>query len=150
MREQPSYNEATSEDDTTSDEEEQQICRGKKWGLKSGMHHTVATSVVRKVTWPPEMVYMAEGKPAAYQDISVPLFVQGYLIIINTQDSSVKRKMGDHLKDLMADAEMYRWEKMRAFHGVWMNQIEQGWCTWQDDEEKLKFRWALVWYASIS
>ena len=58
--------------------------------------------------------------------------------------------MAEHLKDLMADAEMYGWEKTCAFHGVWMNQIEQGQCTWLDDEEKLNFRWALVWNESIS
>ena len=56
---------------------------------------------------------------------------------MDIQESSVKQKMGDHLKDLMSDAEMYGWEKTCAFYGVWMNQIRQGWCTWQDDE-KLK------------
>ena len=108
------------------------------------------TNVMMKVTGPHGVVYTAEGKPAAYQDISVPLFVQGNLITMYTQDSGVKHKMGDHLKDLMADAEMYRWEKMHAFHGVWMNQIDQGQYTWQDDDEKLKFRWALVWHNSLS
>ena len=62
----------------------------------------------------------------------------------------MKQKMGDHIKDLMSDAEMYECEKIRAFPGIWMNQIEQDQCTWQDDEEKLKFKQALVWHASIS
>ena len=39
-------------------------------------------------------IYTAEGKPAAYQDISVCLFIQGYLITMDIQDSSVKQ-MGD-------------------------------------------------------
>ena len=64
------------------------------------------------------MVYTAEGKPVAYSDISVLLFVQWYLTTIDTQDSSVKEGMAEILKDLMADAEMHRWEKTRAFHGV--------------------------------
>ena len=64
--------------------------------------------MVRKVTWPHGVVYTSDGKPAAYQYISVPLFVQGYLITIDSQHSSAKHRMAEHLKDLMSDAEMYR------------------------------------------
>ena len=131
----PDYNEATSEDDSTSDEEEHQLRQKKKRALKSGMHRTGATSVVTKLTWPHEVMFTAAGKQAAYQDISVPLFIQGSLITIDTQDHSVKQKMGDHLKYLMSGAEIYRWEKTQAFHGVWMNQIKQGWCTWEDGSD---------------
>lgn len=67
------------------------------------MHHTVATSMVRKVTWPHEVVYFLAGKPAAYQDMSVPLFVKGYLITMDSQDTSIKHKMSEHLKDLMSE-----------------------------------------------
>ena len=63
--------------------------------------------MVRKVTWPHEVVYTSDGKPDAYQDISVPLFVQGYLITMDSQDSSTKHRMAEHLKNLMSDAEMY-------------------------------------------
>ena len=45
------------------------------------------------------------------QDISVLLFVQGYLITIDSQDSSGKHRMAEHLKDLMSHAEMYRWNR---------------------------------------
>ena len=62
--------------------------RGVKYASYRGNLHG------EEVTWPPEVVYMAEGKPAAYQDISAPLFVKGYLITMDTQDSSVKHKMG--------------------------------------------------------
>ena len=67
--------------------------------------------MVSKVTWPHEVVYMAEGKPAAYQDMCVPLLIQQHLITMDTQYSSVKNRMAEHLKDLVADAEIYRWEK---------------------------------------
>ena len=83
------------------------------------------------------MVYTCDGKAAAYRDISVPLFVQGYLITMDSQDSSIKDRMAEHLKNLMYDIEMYGWEIIRAFHGVWRNQIEQGHCTWLDDDQKL-------------
>ena len=100
--------------------------------------------MVRKVTWPHEVVYTSDGKPAASKDISVPLFVQGYLINMDSCNSSVKHRMDEYLKDLMSDAEMYGWDRTHAFHGVWMNQIEQSRHTWLDDEEKLKFHRVLV------
>ena len=55
------------------------------------------------------------GKSAAYQDISVPLFVQGYLTIMDSQESSIKHRMAKHLKDLISDVEMYEWDRTRAF-----------------------------------
>ena len=65
--------------------------------------------MVRKVTWPHEVVYISEGKPASYQDISVFLFVQGYLITMDSQDTTNKDRMAEHLKDLVSDATMYVW-----------------------------------------
>ena len=51
--------------------------------------------VLHKVTWPHEVVYTSEGKPATYQDLSIPrsipLFIQGYLIIIDTKEGLVKK-----------------------------------------------------------
>ena len=64
------------------------------------MHYTGATSVVRNVIGPHEVVYILEGKPTAYRDISVPLFVQGYLITMDSQDSSLKHSMAEHMNDL--------------------------------------------------
>ena len=102
------------------------ISRNKKV-LKSGMNRIGALTVVKRVTWPHEVVHISDGKPAAYQDISVPSFVQGYLITMDSQDNTTKhRMMAEHLKDLISDAEMYGWGRTWAFHGVWMNQIQQG------------------------
>ena len=69
------YHKATMDDDNMSDKEEQQVCRRKKKGLESGMNRLGASTVVRNITWLHEVVYTLEDKPAAYQDISVPLFV---------------------------------------------------------------------------
>ena len=49
----------------------------------------------------------------------------------------VKAKMASHLEELMGNAELYGWERVRAFHGVWLNQLEQGWPTWEEGEEKI-------------
>ena len=69
------------------------------------MHKTGATTVVRKVTWPHKVVYTAARKPTAYQDISMPLLVQDYMIIMEGEEGAIKERMVSHLKGLMSDAE---------------------------------------------
>ena len=128
-------------DENTSDEEEQPPPRRGKH-LKSGIDRTGASMVLHKVAWPHEIVYTSEGKPAAYQDLSIPLFVQGYLIIMVTEEGLIQ--------DLMSHTQLYGWERARTFHGVCLNQIEQGHFTWTDGEEKLKFCRALVWHPASS
>ena len=54
----------------------------RKRGLKFGKLRTADTSVLRKVVCPHEVVYMAAGKPAEYAQLSVPLFVNGYLAVM--------------------------------------------------------------------
>ena len=63
------------------------------------------------------------GEPATYQDISIPLFVKGYLIVMDTEVGLIRQKMVIHLKDLMADTRLYGWDRARTFHGVWLNQL---------------------------
>ena len=134
-----------TEDEAMSDEEEHPHPRRGN-NLKSGMQRTGASTVIHKVTWPHEVVYTSEGNPASYQDLTIPLFVQGYLIVMELEQGPVKKLMSTHLQDLMSDTQWYGWDKVRTFHGVWLNQIEQGRCTWTDKEEKLNFRRALVWH----
>ena len=82
--------------------------------------------VVRRVTWPHEVVYTMAWKPAAYQDMSLALFVQGYMIIMKDEEWAIKERMPTHLDDFMSNAELYSWECTKAFHGVWLNQHERG------------------------
>ena len=35
-------------------------------------------------------------------------------------------------------------------HDVWLQQLEHGWVTWENDEAKLKFRWALIWHPAMT
>ena len=69
---------------------------------------------------------MAARKPAAYEELLIPLFVQSYLIVMRGEKEGVRAKMASHLEDLMGDSELYGWERVRAYHGVWLNQVEQG------------------------
>ena len=43
--------------------------------------------VVHSITWPHEVVYSSVGKPAVYQELSVPTFMQGYLVVMHCQDT---------------------------------------------------------------
>ena len=101
--------------------------------------------VVRKVDWPHHVVYTSAGKPASYQDISIPLFVQRYVIRMESEDSTIRQRMAAHLNVLVSAADLYRCDRTRAFHSVWLNQLEQGRCTRMDNEEKLRFCRVLVW-----
>ena len=66
---------------------------------------------------------------------------------MNSEDSVIRAKMIQHLEKLMGDVGLHRWEHVRAYHGVWLNQLEQRRFTWDDVEAKLRFRTALVWHA---
>ena len=48
---------------------------------------------------------------------------------------AVKEQMTQHLEEFMEDTDLYGWERFHAFHSAWLNQIEQGRCTWADTEQ---------------
>ena len=82
------------------------------------MHQTIATTAVRKVTSPHEVVYTVARKPTAYQDISIPLFIQGYMIIMEGEEGAIKERIASHLKELMSETEVYVWDCTRTFHSI--------------------------------
>ena len=128
MSQVTTYTGATTEGDT-SDHEKQ---LGPRW-----RKHLKSAMVLNKVTWPHEVAYTLAGKPAAYQDILTHLFIQGYFIVMDTEEELIRKKMITHLKDLMSNAQLCGWDRARTFH-FWRNQLEQGHCTWLGKEEKLK------------
>ena len=77
MRQLPTLSGTTANEDSSSDDEDQPAPRCRPKNQKSGMHRTGATNVLNKITWPHEVVYTFDGKPASYQDISVLQFVNG-------------------------------------------------------------------------
>ena len=60
-----------------------------------------------KVTWPHKVVFTSAGKPASYQDISIPQFVHEYMIIMEDEEVAINERMASHLKEQMSDAELY-------------------------------------------
>ena len=43
---------------------------------------------------------------------------------MEVEKQALKSHMARHLQELMADIELYGWKKVRAFHAVWLNQLE--------------------------
>ena len=97
MRQLPAFSGATANEELSSDDEYQSAPRRRHKNLKSGMDRTGATTVINKVTWPHEVVYTSDGKSASYQDISVPQFVYGYMIVMDSEEADIKVKMAAHL-----------------------------------------------------
>ena len=60
-----------------------------------------------------------------YQDITVPQFVYGYLLVMDSEEADIRVQMASHLKALISDAQLYGWESTRALHRVWLNC-----CSW--------------------
>ena len=128
--------------DKESEEEPTPIPKRKT--LKLGKIRTADSSVLHKVVWPHKVVYTATGKPAEYDDISIPLFISRYLTVMAMEKPSVCLLMAQHLQDLTGDTVLYEWEHAMTFHTIWLRQLEQGRVTWVDEDAKVKFRWALV------
>ena len=45
------------------------------------------------ITWPHELVYMVDGKPAIYAELTFSLFINGYLSVLDTVKKMAKRLM---------------------------------------------------------
>ena len=66
----------------------------------------------RRLTWTHKVVYTTDGKASVYDDISISLFVKGYLVVMEGEKEVVRAQMPSHLKDLMSDSEFYGWDKV--------------------------------------
>ena len=104
MRQLPTLSGTTADKDSSSDDEDQPALRCRCKILKSVMDRTGATPVLNKIPWPYEVVYTSDGKPASYQDISIPQFIYGYLLVMGSEEADIKVRMASHLKHLMSDA----------------------------------------------
>ena len=76
--------------------------------------------VIKKVTWPHEVVYAAICQPSVYGELSVTLFVTRYLAVMESVKPALTPIMTEHPKELMADVKVYGWSRVRAYHAVWL------------------------------
>ena len=102
--------------------------------LKQGMVRTGATIICKCITWPHEVLYTPT---ATYRNMTEAYFVQGYIVVMSAEDNSTRSKMLQHLDELICDVDLYSWKCIHAYHGVWLNQIEQGRYTGDDNEAKM-------------
>ena len=86
------------------------------------------------------------GQPAVYEELDSMAFVNGYLTVMGRETHHVKSKMLSHLQERMEDGESYGWPAVHAYHATWLQHLEQGWVTWDDEVTKMKFCGALVWH----
>ena len=71
--------------------------------------HTEDTTVLKQIVWPHKLVYDPSSRPAVCDDLPLPLFIQGYLDILQAEKPQQKDIMLKHLSELMADAAIYGW-----------------------------------------
>ena len=76
----------------------------------------------------------------SYEDLSLSLFISGYVAIVDIVKPTQTEAMLKHLRELMADVEICWCEPVRAFHGVWVPQLENGSGDWGDEEMKVELR----------
>ena len=51
--------------------------------------------------------YTAVDQPAMYDNISIPLFIGGYMLVTKAEKPTIRRFMTHHLVERMGDAELY-------------------------------------------
>ena len=124
MRQLPIFTGPTTDEDVTSDKVP--LERWHQQPLRSRRQCTGASMVENKVTWPHQVMHFMESKPAAYEDLSISLFIKGYLIVMKWEEGAVKDKMAANLEELMADLDLYGWQNVRAYHSVWPSQTWLG------------------------
>jgi hypothetical protein len=113
----------------------------------SGRHRTADSSAKHPALWPQERVHDARGQIMKYEALTWDKFVLGYLCVTQEADPKLQPLLYLHLRDMMEDAGIYGLEAVKAFHGVWLNHIEQGRATWQDEHTREKLRRQFVWNA---
>ena len=58
--------------------------------------------------------------PSMMSPLYPPLFMSGYLAILELEKSAHKEAILKHLSELMVDAAVYGWDPVRAFHTIWL------------------------------
>ena len=106
MRQLPALPATPRDEVSSTDDEDEPAPRRRRRNIKSGMDRTGTTAVLKKITWPHEVVYTSAGKPAAYQDLTVLQFVYGYLLVMESEEADIRVQLALHLKALMSDAQL--------------------------------------------
>ena len=132
-----------TDEDSPTDEEASPTKRKRCW-IKSGKLRTRDTRVLHKIKWPHEMVCSTQSKAPMYE-MSLASFTNGYLGIVTEEGSPIREVMLRHHRALLQDVDVYGWKVVREYHAAWLQLLEQGWATWQDEGERAELRRFMVW-----
>ena len=81
----------------------------------------------------------APGEPKLYNDLTLPEFSAGYLVIIQQTDKPAQKAAHiRHLHGLMVLASTHQWSAVRSFHYKVLRSIELGLVRWGDSVEHFK------------
>ena len=69
-------------DEGTASEDDETCHTQRRRGLKSGKVRTTDTLIIKRVKWPHEMVFTSQGQPPVYREMSLALFINGYLSVL--------------------------------------------------------------------
>ena len=105
LRQLPIITAPTTGEESSTDKD--QLAPHLQRPLKSSMQHTGGFMVVKIIMWPHEVIYPVATKPTAFEELSIPLFMQGYLIVMKGDEEAIRAKMATPLEELMNDSELY-------------------------------------------
>jgi hypothetical protein len=112
----------------------------------SGSVRTADSRVPRSfVLWPQELgVYSDAANPPKYDELTLEQFVAGFIAtsLVDKQANLVPRL--NHLKEMVEDIQIRDWPRVKAYHKVFMQHIEQGTAVWghsKDLKNNLKMRY---------
>ena len=83
-----------------------------------------------------------------YESMSSMAFENGYLTIMHMshQKDTLRDKMPIHLIEMMEDGETFGWPVVKAYHAAWLQHLEQGRATCDNEVTRLKLIRTLVWH----
>ncbi len=133
-----------ADDDDSGDEAEPQAHTGR--GKKSGRVTTADDLVKRHTLWPQMHIHRpGADKPPPFNTLTQQEFVYGFMCDMeDCVDEAKKRRLWLRLHELMMDAMFFGWEAARGFHGVFLQNIEQGRMDWASDVTTLKTQYMLA------
>ena len=65
------------------------------------------STILKQIVWPHKLEYGPGVKPTMYDEQSLPLFIQGFLVILEAERPQLKEAMLKHPGELMKDAAIY-------------------------------------------
>jgi hypothetical protein len=95
--------------------------------------------------WPNMHVYSVAGQKVEYEELSWQQFFNGYLTTVRLAAPADQQHMYAHLGLITEDLLSYSFQAVRSYHGVWLQEIEQGKVQWADNTARDVLRRRYIW-----